>query len=389
MPVAQGRCTALALCVASAREAVAAVRLTGRDPVALGHVQLHGERRLELRTASVDPPVFLIPNFLDAREADELIAQAQSQKDWEGSSVRIGDREEVKQLRKGGRAAKQALQQFDRDSDGLLELGEMQEVSLELFALPNYDATAHQAMLRHASHVLGTEKVPVDIDDLPLKHAGKADLYNFFSDLAKNEPQRRLRYSDQVWLRRDARDGSLVKEITARAQAVTGFPDEVMNTEDMQVVRYGRQGHYACHHDSSPDSIDEGDTRLATLGIFLNDPEDGGETVFPGALRNDTADWGEDEWSILEKQCQPTAACNRLGGLVVQPRKGDAVFWYNVRPEYFQGLAAGEAVPGSEALIWGSVHCAAEVLAGEKWFANLWMRLRPRSASLGRPGDEL
>jgi len=384
MPVAQGRFCALALYFAPAREAVAAVQLAGRDPVALGHVQLHGERRLELHTASVDPPVFLIPNFLDAREADELIAQAQSQTNWMDSTVLQGVREETKQLRKGGKAAVRALRAFDRDGDGLLEFGEMQDVFYEVFDLPNYDATTHQAFLRHASHVLGTEKMPVDTDDLPLEHAGEADVYGFFEDLSANEPHRMSRYSDQVWLPHADRKASLVREIMARAQAVTGFPDEVMkSTEKMQVVRYQRQGHYSCHHDSSPDLINIGDTRVATLGIFLNDPEDGGETVFPGALRNDTANWGQDEWGVLEQQCQPTAGCTQLGGLVVQPRKGDAVFWYNVRPEHFQSLAAGKAVPGEQALIWGSVHCAAEVRAGEKWFANLWLRLRPHGARGG------
>lgn len=386
MPMARDTCAALAFCLA-ARGATPATSLSARDPVALGHTQFHGEDGLELRTISVDPPVFLIPGLLDASEADELIALAQAQQ-WSMSIVDVEASEEARQLRQGGKAAKKVLRSFDVFPDGMLELDEMKALSFELFNLPNYDIAAHRAMLGHASRLLGSDKLPQDAEHLPVAHGGKADLYEFFSKLARNEPHRMSRHSDQVWLRH--RTGQpLLRKVLARAQSVTGFTDEVMkHTEDMQVVRYRRQGHYSCHHDSSPDLIDEGDVRLATLGFFLNDPEQGGETVFPGALRNDTADWGEDEWGLLENQCQPTSACTQIGGLVVQPRKGDAVFWYNVQPRYFPDLAAGKSVPGSEALIWGSVHCAAEVLAGEKWFANLWMRLNDRPGS-GRTGAEL
>merc|ERR1712150_344855 len=94
--------------------------------------------------------------------------------------------------------------------------------------------------------------------------------------------------------------------------------------------------------------------------------------------RGDAAGWDHDDWSQLETQCQPTQMCTKLGGLVVPARKGDAILWYNVRPSALPGLAAGQARGpdfGPRTVLWSSVHCGAEVLEGEKWFANLWFRI--------------
>merc|ERR1712151_279161 len=135
--------------------------------------------------------------------------------------------------------------------------------------------------------------------------------------------------------------------------------------------QYPTLGHYSCHHDSSPDSIDMGQIRLGTLGMFLNDVPKGGELSFPGSDRNDSAGWGQDEWSALEGRCQPTRACTELGGLVVQPRKGDAVFWYNLDPGVVRNLGSksGKGMPeGEKAVLWNSMHCGAVVHEGEKWF---------------------
>merc|ERR1712217_564503 len=135
------------------------------------------------------------------------------------------------------------------------------------------------------------------------------------------------RHSNQTWL---GYNTPLLKVLRKRAMVVAGVPEEVINnSEQLQVVHYPKGGHYACHHDSAPDSIDAGDIRFATLGIFLNDVAQGGETAFPGSDREDSAEWGHEEWSDLEADCQPTPMCTRLGGLVVPARKGDGIFWYN------------------------------------------------------------
>lgn len=140
-------------------------------------------------------------------------------------------------------------------------------------------------------------------------------------------------------------------------------------------MRYGPQGHYSCHHDSSPDAIDEGNIRMATIAIFLNDVESGGELCFPGKLADGSERWGEQEWQNIETQCQNTSQCAKLNSLVIPPKKGDAAFWYNIKPKLAQKRAAGKKVRGDDLLYWSSVHCGAEVHAGEKWLANVWVHL--------------
>merc|ERR1712194_141327 len=154
-------------------------------------------------------------------------------------------------------------------------------------------------------------------------------------------------------------------------------------SEDLQLVKYPEKGHYACHHDSSPDSIQGNDIRLGTLGMFLNDVPKGGETAFPAGLRNDTKGWSEDQWGELENRCQPAAMCTGVGGLIIPAVKGDAILWYNVKPAAIPQLLSGKYKRGKNfgerTLQWSSVHCGAPVLEGEKWFANLWFRPPSRS----------
>jgi len=77
--------------------------------------------------------------------------------------------------------------------------------------------------------------------------------------------------------------------------------------------------------------------RAATMVIYLNDVEEGGETVFPEA------------------------------GFAASPRRGGAL-WF----EYCN--AAGQLDPRS-------LHAGAAPLSGEKWIVTKWMRQRPYVAA--------
>merc|ERR1712203_48726 len=100
------------------------------------------------------------------------------------------------------------------------------------------------------------------------------------------------------------------------------------------MVYYPKKGHYSCHHDSSALSIDAGKIRLLTVGVFLNDVPVGGETVFPAVGLADQHQWGEVEWDVFEDWECPRR-CSAKEGLAIKPLRGDAVFWYNVRPDAF------------------------------------------------------
>lgn len=101
------------------------------------------------------------------------------------------------------------------------------------------------------------------------------------------------------------------------------------------------------HHDwfdwrtSNETHMQAGLNRYATVFIYLNDVEGGGETVFPYANREYIPD-----------------ACTNPGGLRVRPRKGAVAVFFSMLPN------------GN--LDFYSLHGACPVLTGEKYGANLW-----------------
>lgn len=129
----------------------------------------------------------------------------------------------------------------------------------------------------------------------------------------------------------------LVTRIDARIAAITGVP--LAQGEPLQVMRYGVGAEYKPHYDyfdlgrpGQAANLRNGGQRIASLVIYLNDVEAGGETTFP--------------------RC----------GLAVGPRKGSAVFF-----------AYTDAQSRTDPM---SFHAGAPVTRGEKWIATRWMRER-------------
>jgi prolyl 4-hydroxylase len=141
------------------------------------------------------------------------------------------------------------------------------------------------------------------------------------------------RTSDGMFFTRG--ETGLVARIEARIAKLLDWPVE--NGEGLQVLRYGPGAEYKPHYDyfdpaeaGSATILARGGQRVATLVIYLQEPEQGGATVFPD-LR-----------------------------LQVAPRRGSAVFF-----------SYGQAHPCSQTL-----HGGMPVLAGEKWIATKWLRER-------------
>ncbi len=123
----------------------------------------------------------------------------------------------------------------------------------------------------------------------------------------------------------------ILKAIEEKIARVTQMPVE--NGEGLQVLHYKIGGEYQPHYDyflsSQPggsQALSRGGQRVATLIMYLNTTDEGGETIFPNA------------------------------GIKVAPKKGTAVLFYNV-------TKAGTEDPQS-------LHGGVPVIAGRKVDCN-------------------
>ena len=130
-------------------------------------------------------------------------------------------------------------------------------------------------------------------------------------------------------------ESPLVQRIEARIAALVNWPVE--RGEGIQVLHYRPGAEYKPHYDyfdpaepGTPTILRRGGQRVATLVMYLNNPQRGGGTTFPDA------------------------------GLEVMPQRGHAVFFSYDRPS-----------PATRTL-----HGGAPVIEGEKWIATKWLRER-------------
>lgn len=124
-------------------------------------------------------------------------------------------------------------------------------------------------------------------------------------------------------------ESPFISRIERRIAQLMHVPVE--HAEGLQVLHYGPGQEYRAHHDYfAPGTPSARNNRISTLVIYLNDVEEGGETVFP----------------LLE--------------IAVKPKRGSAVYF-----EYFYG---------NPELNHLTLHSSAPVIRGEKWVATQWMR---------------
>ncbi|HKB54551.1 MAG TPA: 2OG-Fe(II) oxygenase [Ramlibacter sp.] len=142
------------------------------------------------------------------------------------------------------------------------------------------------------------------------------------------------RTSNGMFFQRGEND--LVRRIEARIGRLVNWPVE--RGEGLQVLHYTPGTEYKPHYDyfdpGQPGTtaiLKRGGQRVATLIMYLGEPEKGGGTVFPDV------------------------------NMEVLPKRGNAVFFSYERPH-----------PSTKTL-----HGGTPVLAGEKWIATKWLRERP------------
>lgn len=130
-------------------------------------------------------------------------------------------------------------------------------------------------------------------------------------------------------------ENAVVQRIETRIAKLLRWP--IQNGEGLQILRYPPGAQYKPHYDyfnpaepGTPAILQRGGQRVATLIIYLHEPEEGGATVFPDI------------------------------GVQVAPRRGNAVFF-----NYPQAHPASRTLHGGE-----------PVVKGEKWIATKWLRER-------------
>jgi prolyl 4-hydroxylase len=128
-------------------------------------------------------------------------------------------------------------------------------------------------------------------------------------------------------------ENELVRKIEARIARLVDWPEE--NGEGLQVLHYVPGTEYKPHYDyfdpaepGTPTILKRGGQRVATIVMYLGEPDKGGGTTFPDV------------------------------NLQIAPKRGNAVFFSYERPH-----------PSTRTL-----HGGAPVLAGEKWIATKWLR---------------
>ena len=113
----------------------------------------------------------------------------------------------------------------------------------------------------------------------------------------KVKTDKSFRKSNEVWL--NVGENALIKEIEKRIQNLTKVPFD--HGEMLQVVHYNIGGFFNSHCDYILDPKSPFVSRMITFLIYLNDVEEGGETLFPNL------------------------------GIGIIPKKGRALLWYNCK----------------------------------------------------------
>jgi predicted 2-oxoglutarate/Fe(II)-dependent dioxygenase YbiX len=139
---------------------------------------------------------------------------------------------------------------------------------------------------------------------------------------ANKKIDKNMRDSETAWL--DLKD-PIVKRVTEKCVSLTDRP--FINCEKLQVVRYKPGGFYKPHQDTFNDT--NGNKRMYTIILALNDDYEDGETVFPNIKRK------------------------------YKLNKGDALF-FNTLDNY-------------ELITSKALHGGAPVKSGEKWICNIWI----------------
>ena len=195
--------------------------------------------------------------------------------------------------------------------------------------------------------IIETAKPRLEHSTVAVVEGGKQD----------SKPDNQVRTSSTAWLNARSTGLKLLDDITERVYELVKVPMD--HAEDMQVLHYGYKQHYHAHHDFfdpnmyPTEEYKKGHNRMITVFMYLSDVEEGGETNFP--------------YSTGEKFVRSFDKCEM--GLKVKPKLGDCIIFYSMKAEAHR--SEGNQLDNN------SLHAGCDVLKGDKWSANYWIRNVP------------
>ncbi|XP_046839022.1 transmembrane prolyl 4-hydroxylase-like isoform X2 [Xenia sp. Carnegie-2017] len=263
--------------------------LPRRDPGEVGKITSltleNGEVR-KMKTLSIKPPIFEIPNYLSEAECDDIIEIAKNQ----GLETSVTFNEDtIEEIPENKVDDHDLFVYYDYNNDEHLDVKEVFNLlDTEMDFSPDREDIIDMF-----------EKLQLDENSdllISMEEFRKRNLQNIFqyvSEIKERKPYTKSRNSNQTWLDTDDDSVKTLQSLRLRLLKLTQLPMVLLNTsESLQVVKYDPKGHYNCHLDSD-DISDEAPCchvrdvencricRYLTVLYFLNDVEEGGETAFP------------------------------------------------------------------------------------------------------------
>lgn len=354
-------------------------RLVKLNGVKVGHVRemnLTESKIHRVVTRSLRPLLFEIPDFLSHKECD-LFIQLTQERHLADSETIFGRGEGIDRAEFERKLTRKNLT-FERkvfctslerpcndlNSDGKISVQEFVEYI-------DYEKHIHPTK-EDASPMFGL----LDLDSdgyVVYEECSNTTLDSFVEFLyhiekLKSNPRYFIRFSESTSL---LMDEPIIKSLQERTVKLTGLSRTLIEkSEPIQVVRYSVFGHYNAHYDTSygpatkkeccigKDDTDCHLCRFITIILYLNNVAKGGETAFPVA--DDANRYYVKNYSLtLNEKCQEA-------NLLIKPRKGTAVMWYN-------HLLERDGATHMGAIDWLSLHGGCDVIEGVKWIANVWL----------------
>lgn len=353
------------------------------DPVRVGY-----ERKIELApgqvvtmvTKAVKPKVFMIENFLTDTEVDHIIAKAKLN-GLSSSALHIdtkirADKDDISVKAMDSLSFRS---QWDHNGDDKITMDEIIKTAQDNIKLYLNSSEIDQMFSELNMHEMDDGIITTqEFNAMDIKSLG-----GYMMKLRDTHPRFRDRFSEQIWLKQSDASDTIMHNLRDKVRKLTNLPRYIVDGgEPLQVLKYSPHGHYhahfdgqdpeeyptkqCCHLDLASQPFNCKLCRLLTVIYYLNDVEEGGETAFPVA---DMEGYVESEFRQrkggdlynLSEFCYNAS-------LVVKPKKGRAVMFYNhfLDEEGFLG-----------AMDQYSLHGGCDIRKGIKWMANNWITAPP------------